>query len=61
LKNIKQQFATAKEYRKKASECTSFNPTKKIDLAEKALDAMENVIGGLINQVEELTKNKGVS
>jgi len=61
LENIKEQFATAKEYRKKASDCTAFNPTKKMDLAEKALDAMESVIGGLINQVEELTTNKGVN
>lgn len=51
---VKANFATAKELRKKASECKSYQVAKKIELADKALDSMELVIGGLIEEVESM-------
>lgn len=51
---IKANFTKAKEFRKAASECKPYQVAKKIELADKALDAMELVIGGLIEEVEAM-------
>lgn len=52
--SINTNFATAKQLRKKANECKSYQMAKKLELADKALDSMELVIGGLIKEVEVL-------
>jgi len=51
---IKANFATAKQLRKKASECKPYQVAKKLELADMALDSMELVIGGLIEEMEAL-------
>ena len=52
--DIKADFAKAKQLRKKANECKPYQMAKKLELADKALDSMELVIGGLIKEMEVL-------
>lgn len=51
---IKGKFKEVRLLRAAAESCKPFQVTKKMEYAEKALDAMEIVIFGLIQEVEDL-------
>ncbi|REL31071.1 hypothetical protein [Thalassotalea euphylliae] len=51
INQIISDYHTAQDFREKASNTSGFNPGKKLELAEQAIDATDKVIGGLIRLV----------
>jgi hypothetical protein len=50
--NIRANLANYAQIKKKAQECSSLKPQKKMSLAEQAMEAMELVIIELVEKVE---------
>lgn len=56
MTQMRKNFSRAKSLRGEASKCNAFQLTKKLELADEALDCMELVIAELIIKVEQLEK-----
>lgn len=58
MSQMRKNFSRAKLLRGEASKCGAFELTKKIKLADEALDCMELVLAELIIKVEDLERGE---
>ena len=60
MEQVIEHFQAAKEYREQANECSNFQASKKLKLADLALDELEVTIEKLIAEVSEQNYRLGV-